>query len=104
MQTNLSLLEMEQALGQHIRHARLLRNWDRQTLCDRADVSLNALKHLETGSGSTVKTLILVVRALGKMDWLNSLAPYVTINPLHMVRGKPQRTRASRKPKKDIKE
>lgn len=98
MQKNFSLEELEQNLGQNIRRARLFKNWTRETLCQRADVSLNALKNLESGSG-TIKTLVAVVRALGKVQWLDALAPQVSINPLHMVRGKPQRTRASRKTK-----
>ncbi len=97
MESIFSLEELEISLGKSVKSLRLLKNWDRQTLCDRAGVSLNALKNLENGTGSTVKTLILVVRSLGKLDWLAALAPQITINPLHMVRNKPQRTRASRR-------
>lgn len=32
-----------------------------------------------------------------KENWLNSIAPQTSINPLHIVREKPQRQRARRK-------
>ncbi len=99
MEQILSSKELEQSLGESVKQLRLLKNLDRSTLCSRAGVSLNALKNLESGSGSTVRTLILVARALDRLDWLAGLAPLISINPLHMVRGKPQRVRASRRKK-----
>ncbi len=95
--------ELEAALGENLKLLRLHKNLDRQTLCDRAGVSLNALKHLENGEGATVKTLIRVVRALEKQGWLASIAPQVSINPLHMVREKFNRQRASRRPEVNAK-
>ncbi len=61
---------------------------------------MNALRHLEAGQGAALKTLILIVRALGRLDWLAGIAPQVSINPLHTVRDKPLRERASRRPRK----
>jgi len=101
MNKSASLQELENALGEGIRRLRLQKNLDRQTLCDRAGVSMNALRHLETGKGTAVKTLILIARALGRVDWLEGLAPQVSINPLHTVRDKTIRERAGRRPKKD---
>ncbi|MGE3757065.1 MAG: helix-turn-helix domain-containing protein [Pseudobdellovibrionaceae bacterium] len=94
-----SLQELELLLGEDIKRLRLQKNLDRQTLCDRAGISMNALRHLETGSGATVKTLLLVVRALERLDWLSRLAPQVSINPLHTIRDKTLRERASRRPR-----
>lgn len=97
MEQLLTLIELEHLLGESVRKIRLLKNLDRKTVCERAGVSLNALKNLESGKGATIKTLLLVVRALGRIDWINNLAPQISINPLHMVRGKPTRQRARRK-------
>ncbi len=91
--------ELETALGENLKMLRLQKNLDRQTLCNRAGISMNALRHLETGQGATVKTLIRVVRALDRQGWLAGVAPRVSINPLHMVREKQLRQRASRRPK-----
>ena len=42
-------------------------------VAERANVSLGALRHLESGSGATVSTLVKVLRALGQEDWLDHL-------------------------------
>jgi transcriptional regulator with XRE-family HTH domain len=89
--------ELEASLGNHIRSLRLQKNIDRQSLCAQAGVSETALRNLEGGKGATLKTLTRVVKALNKESWLESLAPAASINPLHIVRNKPQRQRASRK-------
>lgn len=89
--------ELEEILGEHIKNIRLQKNIDRQSLSAQAGVSVTALRNLEGGKGAAIKTLVRVVKALNKEDWLNSLAPQASINPLHIVRNKPQRQRASRK-------
>jgi transcriptional regulator with XRE-family HTH domain len=90
-------IELEIMLGKNIKTLRLQKNIDRKTLCGQAGISENALRHLEGGQGTTLKTLIRVVKALDKESWLIGIAPQVSINPLHMVREKHQRQRASRK-------
>lgn len=97
MDTIQSPSEMEIRLGENLKDLRLQKNLDRQTLCERAGVSMNALRHLETGQGSTLKTLIRVVRALDRQDWLTGIAPKVSVNPLHMLRDQSSRQRASRR-------
>ena len=97
MESIFSAAELELNLGESLKELRLQKNLDRQTLCDRAGVSMNALRQLETGAGATVKTLVRVLRALDRQDWLMSIAPKVSINPLHRVRGQPSRQRASRR-------
>ena len=89
--------ELEIMLGDSLKTWRLQKNLDRHTLCDQAGISESALRHLEGGQGSTLKTLIRVVRALGRESWLASIAPPVSINPLHRVREKQTRQRASRR-------
>lgn len=89
--------ELEEILGENIKALRLQKNIDRQSLCAQAGISESALRNLEGGKGSTLKTLIRVIKALDRESWLNSIAPQTSINPLHMVRDKPQRQRARRK-------
>jgi transcriptional regulator with XRE-family HTH domain len=102
MKQYMTLEEMELSLGEQMRTLRLQKNLDRETLCQMAGISLNALRHLEAGSGARIKTMLLVTRALGYTEWLSHIAPKASINPLHMVRGKPQRQRASKRIKKDV--
>lgn len=93
--------ELEVQLGGHIRTLRLERNLDQVTLAARAGVSLNALKRLEGGRGSTLKTLIGVLRTLDRVEWLNTIAPVATINPLTMPRAATPRRRAAARRKKE---
>jgi hypothetical protein len=57
---------------------------------------LNAVKRLESGQGATVTSLIRVLRALGRSEWLGTLTPPVSISPLQMLKTKSPRQRASR--------
>jgi transcriptional regulator with XRE-family HTH domain len=74
---------------------RLRQNIDQRHLADQAGVALNVVKRLEAGRGTTLKSLIKVLRALGRTDWLNTLAPVVSISPLQMAKTKATRQRAS---------
>lgn len=89
--------ELEEALGEGIKALRLQNNIDRSSLCARAGISENALRNLEGGKGTTLKTLIRVVKALRRESWLQQIAPQTSINPLHMVRDQKPRQRARRK-------
>jgi transcriptional regulator with XRE-family HTH domain len=91
-----TLQEMEAGLGDRLRAQRLSSNLDQKTLAERAGVSLRALRNLEGGQGSTVKTLVSVLRALGRQDWLQAIAPMATINPLMLTPQAQPRQRASR--------
>ncbi len=86
--------EFEASVGEQIKSLRLKHNIDRATMASRAGCSVSALKHLESGHGSTLHTLIAVVRALGREDWLRSVAPMATISPLSMPKAGHIRQRA----------
>jgi len=88
--------EWEMTLGRHLRNLRLRQNVDQRRLAEQAGVALNVVKKLETGKGATVTSLVKVLRALGRADWMDSLAPAVSISPLQMLKAKPSRQRASR--------
>ena len=94
---NLTPDEMESVLGEKLKALRLFRNIDQTTLAERAGVSVRALRSLESGQGSTIATLVRVIRALGREEWLNSIAPVATINPLSLTREAQPRQRASRR-------
>jgi transcriptional regulator with XRE-family HTH domain len=87
--------EWEFGLGQQVRAIRLRLNLDQLTLADSAGISLTALKNLETGKGAAVKTFIRVLRALDRVEWLDTLAPPVSISPLQMLKSKKVKQRAS---------
>jgi transcriptional regulator with XRE-family HTH domain len=97
MQIHTTTPEIEIQIGMALRARRLQKKIDQATLAERAGVGLNAVKHLESGAGSTLKSLIAVVRALGQEDWFNALAPEVSISPLEMARRPEPRKRAPRR-------
>jgi transcriptional regulator with XRE-family HTH domain len=95
MQGSHTLAELEAVLGEQVKKLRLSRNIDQALLAERAGISRRALQNLEAGAGSSTASLLSVVRALGREDWLMLLAPTTTINPLTMVRARGERQRAS---------
>lgn len=100
---NLTPREMEVALGDELRKLRLSRNLDQNTVAERSGISVRALRRLEAGDGSTLHSLISVLRTLGRQDWLKTIAPVASINPLSFSRQSKPRQRASslRKPKSE---
>ena len=86
--------DLETKLGSQLRLLRLDQNLRQETLSQRAGVSLNSLKRLELGRGSTTHTILSVLRALGREGWLETIAPVATINPLTMTRAAKPRQRA----------
>ena len=88
--------EMELEFGQQLRDLRLRRNINQCQLAEQAGVALNAVKNLENGRGATLSSLVKVLRALGRADWLATLAPTVDISPMQMLKTRLPRQRASK--------
>ena len=86
--SNLTTDEWQAVIGEQVRTARIASDLDQARLAAAADVSIGALANLERGNGSSLKTVIAVARALGRTDWLQALAPPVTVSPLQMLRAK----------------
>lgn len=91
---------LEQALGAQIRRARLVEDITQAELATAANISPVTLSKLESGQGSTVRTLVSVLSALGREEWLLTLEPEPQVSPLQLARQarglKPAR-RASRR-------
>jgi transcriptional regulator with XRE-family HTH domain len=96
MDIRLTQGEREAELGRHLRDLRLRQNIDQRQLAERAGAALNAVKNLEGGKGATVTSLVKVLRALGRDEWLGTLAPQVSVSPLQMLKARPTRQRASK--------
>ncbi|HEY5200555.1 MAG TPA: helix-turn-helix transcriptional regulator [Acidothermaceae bacterium] len=80
--------EWEARLGEQLRDVRVARALDQVGLAELANVSVRAVSNLERGRGSSLKTLVAVAKALERTDWLDALAPPVTISPIQMLRAK----------------
>ena len=66
---------LEEDLGLALRRRRVAQGLTREALAERANVSIGALRNLETGAGANVTTLVRAVHALGADDWLTQLEP-----------------------------
>lgn len=97
-----SVQDMEVDLGAQLRAERLDLDLDQITLANRANISVGTLKNLEAGRGSTLASVIAVIRALGHEEWIDSFRPESEVSPMAMLREREQmRTprRASRRRK-----
>jgi transcriptional regulator with XRE-family HTH domain len=88
--------ELEEKLGQQMRNLRILRNLTQGELAERAGIALNAVKRLESGQTTTTKSLVKVLKVLNRTEWLDTLAPQVTVNPLLTVTSKAPRQKVFR--------
>ena len=84
--------EWEASIGEQFRAVRLAAGMDQVGLAAAAAVSVGAIRNLERGAGSSLRTLIRVARVLGREDWLGSLAPAPSVSPIDVLRS----TRAPR--------
>jgi transcriptional regulator with XRE-family HTH domain len=89
--------ELEKVIGGHIRSLRIGLGLTQVEVAERANISLGAVKHLESGAGATVSTLVKVLRALGHDDWLDTLEPGAgAFNPLDLLSAREREGRAAR--------
>lgn len=95
--------ELQIVLGERLRRLRLNRNLDQCTTAEKAGISEKALRNLESGRGSTVATLLRVLKALEYLQGIDMLAPEISVNPLDLLRQPkaPQRARRTIKPPKE---
>lgn len=95
----------EVALGSAVRALRISKDLTRDMVADRANLSVGAVRNLETGSGSTVATLVRVVHALDADAWLAELtpapapfSPFAVLEQVNRASKPRQRVRARRAP------
>lgn len=73
-------------IGDAVKNERLRQNITQEVLAERSGVSLNAVKHLESGSGVTLGTFVLVCRILRKDSWIRSFVESSgEISPIEFV-------------------
>jgi transcriptional regulator with XRE-family HTH domain len=93
--------ELQELLGERLKRLRLSRNQGQRTTAEKAGISEKALRNLEGGRGSTVETLLRVLKALDYLQGIDLLAPEASINPLDLLRQAKQLRRARRPRKQD---
>jgi transcriptional regulator with XRE-family HTH domain len=70
MATALTTAQWAEDFGERIRALRIELNLEQSEVAERASVSRPALYSLESGKGSSLSTIIKVLRALDSVEWL----------------------------------
>jgi len=86
MNVSLTDDEWEGRLGEQVRAARIAAGYTQRELAGRASISLSTLHSIENGSGSSLRSLIRIARALGRADWLNDFHVTDEVSPLQLLR------------------
>lgn len=76
----------EAHIGEQLRRARQQEGLSQADLARKANINRNSISSLERGEGSSLSTLIKVVRALDRAEWLDALAPDPGPSPLALLR------------------
>jgi transcriptional regulator with XRE-family HTH domain len=83
-------------LGEQLRAQRLRANLTLDDVAKKTGMSINAVRRLESGEGSTLSSFVSVLKALQRESWLHTLRPAVTVSPLDMLKQRAPRQRAFR--------
>ena len=94
--------ELQELLGERLKRMRLSRNLGQRTTAEKAGISEKALRNLEGGRGSTVETLLRVLKAMDYLQGIDLLAPETNVNPLDLLRQAKRPLRARRLHKQDF--
>lgn len=78
--------ELQTVFGKQLQELRIAKNLDQVTTAEKAGISEKALRNLETGRGSSIETLVRVLKALDSLDGLQLLAPKPSVSPLALLR------------------
>jgi len=79
--------EWARELGSAVRRLRVSQRLTQEYLAKSANIALTALRNLEAGRGSSLRSFILVLRVLGRTDWLSALTPEEpSVSPMELLR------------------
>jgi transcriptional regulator with XRE-family HTH domain len=78
--------ELQAVFGKQLQELRISKNLDQITTAEKAGISEKTLRNLEAGRGSSVETLVRVLKALDSLDGLGLLAPRSSVSPLALLR------------------
>jgi transcriptional regulator with XRE-family HTH domain len=95
-----TVAETETRVGEAVRQMRLEAGFDQAELATRANISRSAIQSLEAGSGSRLRTLISTLRALDRLDAIDSLMPVAGLSPLQLLAESRRSVRAPQRHRK----
>lgn len=93
--------ELEGRLGAQVRARRLRSNRTVEQVATEAGVAAKTLQNLERGRGSSVSTLIKVLRALDAESWIETLTPTEPVSPIAVLQASRRNTGRRRATRSD---
>ena len=96
---HLSNSQIEQELGKRLKAHRLERNISQSEVSTRSGLSRRTITAIENGEGSTLGTLIAILRALDALDTLDSFLPDPGISPMAMLKLRDDTRKYASKPR-----
>jgi transcriptional regulator with XRE-family HTH domain len=94
----LTFPELARELGAQVRDFRIRKGLEQAEVAERAGVSDRTVRNLELGHGSSVDTLLRVMKALGSLEGLDQLfPPAATVDPLALLKRSTPPRRVSKK-------
>lgn len=103
----LSDIEIKHQIGQKIKSERLRQNVTQENLALNSGVSLSTLKKIENGEISSFTSFLMVIRALGLLDNIESLLEPHVLSPneyFEMVHSQKKKIRKKASVKKNVKQ
>ena len=88
--------EWERHIGTQVRALRLQRDLSQEALATQASISVGTVRNLEAGKGSSLATLVSVLRILDRVELLEQIAPAPSVSPMQLLRERENRTGARR--------
>ena len=89
--------EWERHIGTQVRALRLQRDLSQEALATQASISVGTVRNLEAGKGSSLATLVSVLRILDRVELLEQIAPAPSVSPMQLLRERENRTGARRR-------
>lgn len=92
--------DIEKELGKRLKNRRLDLNLSQTEIAERSGLSRRTITAIEHGEGSTLRTLIALLRALNALDTLEGLLPDPGISPMKMLTLQEEPRKYAAKPRK----
>ncbi len=91
--------EIENELGERLKRRRLDLNFSQEQIAERTGLARRTITAIENGEGSTLSTLIALLRALNALDCIEQILPDPGPSPLLLARLQEEPRKYASKPR-----
>ena len=85
----MTIPELAREMGERLKNCRLRRRLEQKELAERAGVSERTVRALEKGTGSSLESLLRVMKALGILEGMDAMVPpEPSVDPLLLLKRK----------------